>query len=267
VSATPPVSPPPLPKSRSQQQKEERRARRLERYNQVIELHQQGMSQSEISRQLHFERKTVRRFLRAGRFPERCAPNRRPARVNAFREYLQQRWNEGCHNATQLWKEIQDRGYSGGRCMVAKLVAEFRTSGTQYFRPRTVQPEMKRRDLSPRQAAMLMSRRPEELGTDQQRTLAKLTEVSPEIATMRELVGEFRAMLRGRNEEDFPRWTSDAIASGLPEMKRFGETLLRDQSAIRAAIRLRWSNGQVEGQVHRLKLIKRQMYGRAGFLL
>jgi transposase len=151
--------------------------------------------------------------------------------------------------------------------MVAKLVAEFRTNGTKYFRERSVQPEGKSRDLSPRQAAMLMARRPEDLSTDQQRTLAMLTEASPEITTMHELVREFRALLRERREEDLFAWTDHAIASGLPEIKRFGETLLRDHSAIRAAIRLPWSNGQVEGQVHRLKLIKRQMYGRAGFLL
>ena len=265
--APPPAPQSPLPKTRYQQRKDERRERRLERYNHVIELHQRGMSQSEISRQLDLQRKTVRRFLRAGRFPERSAPKRRPPRVNAFQDYLQQRWNDGCHNATQLWREIQGRGYSGSRSMVAKLVSEFRTSGTQYFRERVVQPEVKRRDLSPRQAAMLMARRPEDLSADQQRTLAKLTEASAEIATMRDLVGEFRALLRGRLEEDLPKWTDHAIASGLAEMKRFGETLLRDQSAIRAAIRLPWSNGQVEGQVHRLKLIKRQMYGRAGFLL
>ena len=257
----------PLPKTRYQQRKDERRERRLERYNQIIELHQQGMSQSEIGRQLHIERKTVRRFLRAGRFPERSAPHRRPPRVNAFYDYLQQRWNEGCHNATQLWHEIQGRGYSGSRSMVAKLVAEFRTSGTKYFRQRVVQPEVKHHDLSPRQAAMLMARRPEDLSVDQQRLVARLTEASPEIATMHNLVGEFRALLRGRREEDLPTWTDHAVASGLPEMKRFCETLLRDQSAVRAAIRLPWSNGQVEGQVHRLKLIKRQMYGRAGFLL
>ena len=114
---------------------------------------------------------------------------------------------------------------------------------------------------------MLMARRPEDLNADRQRMLAKLTEASPEVATMRDLVGEFRALLRGRQEEDLPKWTNHAIASGLAEMKRSGETLLRDQPAIRAAIRRSWSNGQVEGQVQRLKLIKRQMYGCAGFLL
>jgi transposase len=264
---TPPEPALPLPTTRYQQRKDERRERRLERYTQIIELHRQGISQSEIGRRLHMERKTVRRFLRAGRFPERSAPHRPPPRVNAFRDYLQQRWNEGCHNATQLWHDIQGQGYPGSRSMVAKLVAEFRTSGTKYFRPRVVQPEVKDRDLSPRQAAMLIVRRPEDLTADQQRLVSRLIEASPEISTMHNLVGEFRTLLRGRREEDLPTWTDHAAASGLPEMERFSDTLLRDEPAVRAAIRLPWSNGQVEGQVHRLKLIKRQMYGRAGFLL
>jgi transposase len=263
----PPAPELPLPKTRSQQRKDEHRAHRLDRYSQVIELHRHGMSQREIGRQLHLDRKTVRRFLLAGRFPERSAPHRHPPRVNAFRDYLQQRWNEGCHNATQLWHEIQGRGYDGGRRMVSELVSEFRTSGAKYSRQLGVQPKVKHRDLSPRQAAMLMARRSEDLSAEQQCLLAKLTEASPEIAAMHDLVGEFRTLLRGRREEDLVKWTDHAISSGLPEMQRFCETLRRDQSAILAAIRLPWSNGQVEGQVHRLKLIKRQMYGRAGFLL
>jgi transposase len=99
----------------------------------VVELYQQGTSQQALSRELGLERKTVRRFLRAGRFPERAAPHRKPARVSAFRDYLEQRWREGCHNATQLWREIQAQGYTGGRGMVASLVSNFRKPGTKYL--------------------------------------------------------------------------------------------------------------------------------------
>ncbi len=77
----------------------------------------------------------------------------------------------------------------------------------------------------------------------------------------------FSTLLRDGLPEAFPKRSADAIASGLPELKRFCEGLERDKAAVLAAIQLPWSNGQVEGQVHRLKLIKRQMYGRAGFLL
>jgi transposase len=254
-------------RTRAQQLKEERRQRRLDCYNQVVELHRQGMSQHDISRALDLERKTVRRFLRAGQFPERAIPDRPPPRVDAFRDYLEHRWKQGCHNATQLWHEIQARGYAGGRSMVAHLVASFRTRGTKYFREQVAPPRAKRCGLSPRQAAMLMARQPDDLDEDQQRTLVKLTSSSPEIATMHNLMHEFGALLRGRRGEDFSQWMDHAIASGLPEMKRFCDGLQRDHAAVLAAIRLHWSNGQVEGQVHRLKLIKRQMYGRAGFAL
>jgi transposase len=88
--------------TRSEQRKGERRQRRMERYNRLIELHRQGMSQYDISRTLDLARKTVRRFLRAGHFPDRAQPRRRPTRVSEFQGYLEQRWNEGCHNAPTL---------------------------------------------------------------------------------------------------------------------------------------------------------------------
>ena len=88
-----------------------RRQRRLERYEQVVALFQSGHSQAAISRDLGMERKTIRRWLRRGQFPERKPPHRRPAKVNEFADYLQQRWNEGCHNASRLYQEIREKGY------------------------------------------------------------------------------------------------------------------------------------------------------------
>lgn len=86
-----------------------RRQRRLERYGQVVALFKAGESQVAISRALGIERKTVRRWLRRGEFPERKPPHRRPAKVNAFAAYLEQRWSEGCHNATTLYHEIREK--------------------------------------------------------------------------------------------------------------------------------------------------------------
>jgi len=101
---------PPAAKTRSEQVREDRRQRRVDRYQEVVELYRKGMSQQEISRTLHMGRKTIRRFLRAGQFPERAKPHRKPPSVNAFQDYLTRRWGEGCHNATQLWREIQAQG-------------------------------------------------------------------------------------------------------------------------------------------------------------
>ncbi len=147
-------------KTRTEQMHEDRRQKRILRYDEVIALHRDGMSQQAISRKLHIGRKTIRRFLRAGQFPERAIPRRKPPRVNAFRDFLHRRWTEGCHNATRLWHEIQAKGYAGGRSMVASFVATFRRQGTKYFRPTTSARQQKPKPPSPRQAAMLLARRP-----------------------------------------------------------------------------------------------------------
>ncbi|HLH34452.1 MAG TPA: ISL3 family transposase [Alloacidobacterium sp.] len=104
-----------------------RRQRRLERYEQVVALFNSGQSQAAISRTLGIERKTVRRWLRRGQFPERKPPHRRPPKVNQFADYLQQRWNEGRHNASRLYRELREKGYPGKRAMVARLVASLAT--------------------------------------------------------------------------------------------------------------------------------------------
>jgi len=104
-------------------QSELKRQRRLERYEQVVALFQSGQSQAAISRALGIERKTIRRWLRRGEFPERKPPHRRPPKVSEFGAYLEQRWTEGCHNASRLYHEIREKGYSGKRAMVARFVA------------------------------------------------------------------------------------------------------------------------------------------------
>jgi transposase len=123
----------PKAKNRIEQDCEDRRQRRVDRYNEVVGLDRQGMSQQAISLVLHIQRKTIRRFLRAGRYPERARPQRRPLGINKFQEFLRRRWAEGCHNATKLWREIQGQGYTGGRSTMAKFIATLRVPGTTYF--------------------------------------------------------------------------------------------------------------------------------------
>jgi transposase len=140
--------------------KQERRTGRLERYTEVARLYQEEHSQRAISRITGLQRKTVRRFLRAGEFPQRATPKRKPSRLDRFRPYLETRWKEGCHNATKLWREIQRDGYTGARGMVANLVTSFRAPGTKYFR-KVAEPkktDMKRLLSSPRQLAYLLGR-------------------------------------------------------------------------------------------------------------
>jgi len=115
----------PKAKSRVEQDREDCRQRRVDRYNEVAGLHRKGMSQQAISLTLHIQRKTIRRFLRAGQFPERATPHRRPPGVNKFQEFLHRRWDEGCHNATMLWREIQGQTALEVGWLLAELEQRF----------------------------------------------------------------------------------------------------------------------------------------------
>ena len=110
-----------------------------------------GQSQVAISRALGMERKTVRNWLRRGQFPERKSPHRRPPKVNEFGDYLRQRWNEGCHNASRLYQEIRQKGYGGKRAMVARFVAGWRKTG------KAASPKAPER-IAPKHAAILVTR-------------------------------------------------------------------------------------------------------------
>ncbi|MDQ2840879.1 MAG: transposase, partial [Acidobacteriota bacterium] len=192
---------------------------------------------------------------------------RKPPRVNAFKDFLDRRWSEGCHNATTLWHEIQAEGYAGGRSMVACFVAALRTQETKYFRKTAYLRQQKIKSPSPRQAAMLLARPPEKLKPAEQQLLTQLTAACPEVSTLHVLTQGFANVFRSKQSEALQNWLAEAKASGLPEINRFCDGLLRDAAAVTAAVILPWSNGQVEGQIHRLKLVKRQMYGRAQFKL
>lgn len=89
------------------------RARRQDRYQQVKDLQAQGLKIIQIARQLHLSRQTVRRYSASDHFPEQTRPPRRPSIIDPYVGYLQERWDGGCHENEQLWREIQLQGYRG----------------------------------------------------------------------------------------------------------------------------------------------------------
>jgi transposase len=157
-----------------------RRQHRLERYQQVLALYNSGQSQAAISRALGIERKTIRRWLRRGEFPERKRPQRRPPRVNEFADYLQQRWNEGCHNASRLYGEIRAKGYTGKRSMVARFVAGWRTTA------KATSPNAPQR-VAPKHAAILVTRAADQITDEQQRLLDRITIQCPDVIDLRRI--------------------------------------------------------------------------------
>jgi transposase len=251
------VTPPPMPRPTQSQL---RRQRRLERYEQVVALLKSGQSQAAISRALGIERKTIRRWLRRGEFPERKPPHRRPPKVNEFGGDLQQRWNEGCHNATRLYHEIREKGYAGKRAMVARFVAGWRKTG------KAARPNAPER-ISPKYAAILVTRAADQMTVEQQRLFDRIATQCPDVVGLRQIALAFRAGLTAGESAKLRQWIEGAKRCEFGPVIRFAYGLQKDISAVAAAVETSWSTGQVEGQINRLKTIKRQMYGRAGFEL
>jgi transposase len=246
-------------KNRWQRLAEQRRARRLARYQQVRQLRQQGHSERAMARQLRISRKVVRRFLAAPAFPERAARPPRVTLLTPYHEYLQRRWTEGCHNAAQLLREISQQGYRGKRSAVNAFVAEWRRTEDQPVVLSARDPLS--RTPSPRWAAFLLLQPAEKRTSEQQSFVDRLTRLAA-VGLVAELGRQFIQIVRDRQAEELDRWIERVKESAEPELRRFVAGLKRDYAAVRAALEEPWSNGPVEGQVHRLKLIKRQMYGR-----
>jgi transposase len=240
--------------TRAQRAKQQSRERRLNRYQSVLELMRKGMSQAAISRSMGVDRRTVRRWTRAGAFPERKQVHRTSS-IEEYRRYLDQRWQDGCHNATQLWREMRGLGFRGMGSVVRHWIQQhYGRKNRSRREPIPPKPP----STSPRQSAWQILKPTES-------TKAYLDELfrrSPEIASSAELAREFFRIIRNRDLNAWPKWRESALHSPLAS---FAKHLCRDEAALLAALKYKWSNGPVEGNVHRLKLIKRSMYGRAKF--
>lgn len=238
-------------------------ARRQANYDQAQTLHAKGASVAEIARTVGIARMTVYRSLREGP-PQRKrhSVHGRQRVLAPYEPYLRKRWNEGCRMATVLWREIRAQGFAYSLTTVQRFVAQLRREGPPLTaRPRTALTTA--HGPPPRLVAALVLRRPERR-TAEQRTYRQLLRAEDAaIATAVALAEDFLVLLRRREGERLPDWLAAAEASGVDALQRFAGKLRVDQDAVQAGLTLRWSNGQTEGHVTKLKLIKRQGYGRA----
>ncbi len=242
-----------------------RRARRLERYQRVIELHRQGVSQRAIAQRVGIHRETVERYVRAGRFPERT-PRKYASKTDPFTDYLRKRWEEGCHNAAQLTRELKTQGFVGSYYSVRRRVAHWNPAESSRFQGSVSPMPPAMPPPSSKRLAWLLLKKPGDLDDQDRVFVEALLRRCPEVAVAAELAREFGAMAHDRRGNELDDWIQRAWARAMPrELRTFATGLRLDYDAVKAALTTNWSNGQVEGQVNRLKLIKRQMYGRAKF--
>lgn len=263
---------PPVATSRAQQQIEHNRARRVADYDQVRDLYQQGWTIQAIAAHVGRNRRPVKKYLQASPFPERQPRRQRhPTLLDPYKAYLLERWNAGCHRADELCRAIQSQGFQGKSSVVADYVSRFRAAQGRVSThrdsgvPATIVEAGK--PLTPCGATWLVMRREAKLTDDEKQQLAELQELEGEIAEAITLTQDCADLVRQRPPDQLETWFTRAAASGLQAFKSFANGLRADYDAVKAGVTLPWSTGPVEGEINRLKMLKRQMFGRANINL
>lgn len=234
------------------------RAERVARYEQALALRKQGLSHQAIAERVGVGHSTIQRWMVAGAFPERKR-REQASQLDPYLPFIRERWGEGCHNMAHIHRELATKGYKGSYESVRNLVAGLR-QGDRHA-PLHCGPS-----LSSRQAAWLFLRQPEKLTREEQETLAQLRKLDAEGDVTYDLVQQFTHMMRGRTgDEQLDGWLEKVASSSLAALRSFSAGISQDKAAVQAGLTLPWSQGQTEGQITRLKLIKRQGYGRARF--
>jgi transposase len=242
--------------------------RRKARDDDVLALHAQGATLASIAHRLDLTRSTVRRIVRSGAAMAGTRA-RRASSISPHEQYLWERWTQGCQNAYVLWQEIHARGFRGSYVHLRRALRGWRAEPGR--RGRRVQPEgpppssslPALRPFSARQATWLVLRAAASLQPSELLFVDQLRSVWPEVECVQRLALQFGQLVRRRDHEALGPWLIAAEQSGMPEFHGFANGLRRDLQAVTAALKWDWSNGQTEGQVNRLKTLKRAMYGRA----
>jgi transposase len=197
--------------------------------------------------------------------PEPPRPRRSRRLLTPYEPYLVQRWQEGCHNGMRLYRASKEQGYAFGASNVMRFVAQLRRDEAAGQRPGASRRASAARDPTARQVAGLFLRRPAHREPDQHAYLGYLQGAHAGVATAYRLTQDCAAMVRERDGERLDDWLTEAEGGEVAALRRFAQGLRKDLAAVRAGLTERWSNGPTEGFVHKLKLLKRQAYGRAGF--
>lgn len=256
-----------------QQAQRARAAERLERYESMMALRRQGLLSAEIAMRLGMPERTVRHWLSRGT-PYSGPRRQRPRLLDPYQPYVLSRWNQGCHNGSQLEAELRAKGYNGSQRALYRYLATLEPSAFMFRRRSTASakgqdasliPPHPLRTMSVQQATWLFFRKPDELKDEERENLRVIRQASPKVETAYHLVEEFLQMVRERTGEHLDSWLGAVKASQLQAFESFVTGVQQDQDAVLAGLTLPWSNGTLEGHVNRLKLIKRSMYGRAKF--
>ena len=238
-------------------------ARRQARYEEAARLRAAGGSILRIAAQLGAERKTIRRWLQAGG----ASLWRKPPRVGVlapYRDHLERRWADGCRNAALLWRELVHLGFAGRYGTVRSWAGRRRKNDPQVATGHASAGVLGGQPPSSRHVARMLMTDPDMLPGAEQAFISALLAQAPELANGIAIAKRLNLLLRRKSQESLAAVLADASSTPLPE---FAASLRRDLAAVQAALDLPWTTSPAEGQINRLKMLKRTMYGRAGFQL
>ncbi len=235
--------------------------RTLERYRRVHELVEQGASMQAAARELGLAYNTVRKYVRADSADALTASSwaNRVTILDAYKPYLHQRLGQGPTSDAELHRQITERGYRGGYGTVSAYLRALRAAGIVPA-PVTAPPTV-------RQVAGWIMSDPDALGEDERARLKAVLARCPELESATVHVRGFAAMLTDLNGDRLRDWLGKVYIDTLPGLHAFANGIDRDRDAVTAGLTLPYNSGVVEGHINRIKTLKRQMFGRAGFQL
>lgn len=229
-------------------------------YQQVKSYQAAGQSIRWVATELNLSRNTVRKYWRWTAYQPKTSHRWSP--VLRYEEYLRRRWSEGQQHVRTLHQELQAQGYEGSFRTLYRVVSRFLREAEPS------QPTVRRVEYSPRQVSCWLAQPTDEWPTQLVKDyMNALLEACPILKQVRELALSFKALMEAKQADKLDDWLSRCVALNQDALCQFVRGLRQDYAAVKQAFCSAWSNGQVEGQVNRLKMIKRQMYGRAGFEL
>ena len=223
--------------------------RREETNAAILSLKAQGIAIKEIARRTGYSRELIRKILRGQRSDVFRV---RQSSLDLYLPWLDEQWEAGCRNGAALWRALRLRGFRG--CL--RVVSEW---SARRKKAEKADPTALARAPSARTVARLLTVGRERLSKAETITVAAIENGVAVLVEAREIILEFQGIIRRKALAELDTWISRARGS---LVAAFANGVSKDKAAIEAAIALSWSNGQTEGQICKLKLVKRQMYGR-----
>jgi transposase len=258
--------------SRITSAKQEKSAATLEErthlHTEIHRLAAHGVGQREMAIHLGVSRESIRRYSRSAAPPKRRTGQRKSKGFGEFEAYMLERWAQGNRNAMLLWREIRGKGFVVAKHRIAFWMRQRIALEREGIEPlQTKSPGKPVLPKASRQLVWLLLKEPDVLEVDELTHVNLIVQASPVMKAAREFALEFQRSVRARDVKKLEAWFEQVAASAVQDFKSFAKGFDRDKAALFKALELPWSNGPVEGRVNKLKLIKRQGFGRSGFAL